>query len=650
MSRSIPLPARRCARGVLAFLFASTLTLSAARADDAVPPPATLPPVVVSATRVPTPESEVASSVTVITSQDIESKQQRTVPDLLRDVPGLNVVQTGGPGGVTSVFMRGTNSNHTKVLIDGVDASDPTSADGSFDFAHLLTSDIERIEVLRGPQSGLYGSDAIGGVINIITKSGTGPGSVTGSVEGGSFGTFNQAGSASGAVDRFNYALNIAHSRTSDSPVTPLNLLPPGRSRIDDSYDNQTYSTKLGATLTDNFDVGLVVRYVDTALRFTGDDFSVFPSVPAAEQSESDTRQLFTRGTAHQVLFDGVFDQTFGVGFTDYRRRDISPGTEPSFNRGDRVKFDWQGNIKVLPGQIVTLGAERQLDEIRNSPISAQTTTNAGLIQLQSSFIERLFNTISLRYDDNDRFGGKATYREAPAFLILETGTKLKGSVGTGFKAPSLEDLFVSFPAFNFFANPNLKPEESLGYDVGFEQLLASGRVQFGATYFHNDITNLIAPNDASTTNINIARATTYGVESFVADKPFDQVTVRGDYTYTIATDDIAHDELLRRPKHKASASVHWQATDALSLTATTIYVGSWIDGNRDFSIPRLHAGSYALVNLAGSYELGDGVTAFARIDNLLNRRYEDPVGFQRPGLGIFAGLKVAFDAAGPGR
>jgi vitamin B12 transporter len=280
MSGSVRYRARRRA---LAILVVSTLSVPVAYADDPAASPISLPPIVVSATRLPTPASEVASSVTVITSQDIESKQQRTVPDLLRDVPGLNVAQTGGAGGVTSVFMRGTNSNHTKVLVDSIDASDPTA--GSFDFAHLLTSDIGRIEVLRGPQSGLYGSDAIGGVINIITKSGTGPGSFTGSLEGGSFGTFNQVGSASGSIDRVNYALNIAHSRTSDSPVTPLNLLPPGRNRIDDSYDNQTYSTKLGADLTDNFDLGLVVRYVNTALRFTGDDFSVFPSVPAAEQS-----------------------------------------------------------------------------------------------------------------------------------------------------------------------------------------------------------------------------------------------------------------------------------------------------------------------------------------------------------------------------
>jgi vitamin B12 transporter len=638
------------ALAVLAVLALSSFPLSAARADDAAPQPVSLAPLVISATRLPTPASEIASSVAVITGEEIESKQQRTLPDLLRDVAGLNVIQSGGPGGTTFVFMRGTNANHTKVLIDGIDANDPSSPDGAFDFAHVLTAGIDRIEVLRGPQSGIYGSDAIGGVINIITKPGVGPAHFTGSVEGGSFGTFNQTGAASGSFARFNYAFNVAHFRSSDTPVTPLDLLPPGRKRIDDFYDNQTYSTKLGAGLADNLDVGLVARYVGTALRFTGDDLSVFPSVPAAAQSESDTRQLFTRGTVHHTLFDGIFDQTFGVGFTDYRRRDLSPGTEPSFNRGDRVKFDWQGNVRLTPGQILTLGAEHWTDEIRDSPISAQTTTNAGFIQLQSSFGERLFNTLSLRLDDNDRFGGQTTYRVAPAFLIPESGTKLKGSIGTGFKAPTLDQLFVSFPAFNFFANPNLKPEESVGYDLGFEQSVLADRVRFGATYFHNDITNLIAANETFTTNINIARATTYGVESFIQYAPTPGVTLRGDYTYTMAVDDILDRALLRRPRHKASLNASWQPTEAISLSATTIYVGPWIDGNRDFSIPRLKAGGYALVNLAGSYALGGGVTAFARIDNLLDRRYEDPTGFQRPGFGVFAGVKVAFDAVGVGR
>src|SRR5438105_7542401 len=200
--------------------------------------------IVVSATRIETPVNEIGSSVTLISAEEIERNQRRTLPDVLQTVPGLNIVQTGGPGGKTSVFMRGSNSNHTKVLIDGVDANDP-SQDGVFDFGQVLTWDIARVEVFRGPQSSLYGSDALGGVINIITEQGEGPARFSGMLEGGSFATFHQAGSLSGSTSRFNYSLNVDHFVADDTPVTPLDLLPPGRKRIDDSYENTTLSTKL---------------------------------------------------------------------------------------------------------------------------------------------------------------------------------------------------------------------------------------------------------------------------------------------------------------------------------------------------------------------------------------------------------------------
>jgi len=212
-----------------------------------------LPTVVVTPTRLPTPESEVGSSITVITEEDIQRKQERTLPDALRDVPGLNVVQTGGPGGQTSVFIRGANSNQTKVFIDGIDATDPAS--GTFNFEHVLTWDIERVEVVRGPQSGLYGGDAIGGVINIITKKGSGPAQFAGSLEGGTFGTLNQNFRVGGATERFNYYFDFAHWQSNDTPVTPADLVPAGRSVQNDSYDNKTYSARFGAVLTDNFDL-----------------------------------------------------------------------------------------------------------------------------------------------------------------------------------------------------------------------------------------------------------------------------------------------------------------------------------------------------------------------------------------------------------
>ena len=605
---------------VLIACFAPPVTAAAADASSSV----SLPPLVVTPTRLPTPENEVGSSITVISEEEIQRKQERTLPDALKDVPGLNVVQTGGPGGVTSVFIRGANSNQTKVFIDGIDATNP--ATGTFNFEHILTWDIERVEVVRGPQSGLYGADAIGGVINIITKKGSGPAQFAGSLEGGSFGTLNQNARMSGSLERFNYYLDFAHYHTSDIQVTPPDLIPMGRLVQGDSYDNKTFSGRFGADLADNFDLGLAIRYIGTSLNFTGDDFLG----PEALKSNERDQQLFTRGTAHLVSLDGMFDQTLGFSYTKFFQRDLDPNfspPEPSFFNGDRIKADWQGDIKLTPGQVLTLRAEHQRYEI--STPSAAITDDAGMIQLQSSFGERLFNAASVRYDSYDTFGSKTTFRVAPALLIPETDSRLKGSVGTGFKAPTLAELFQNFPSFNFFGNPNLKPETSIGYDLGFEQAVLEKRVRLGATYFHNNIDNLITINDTSTSFVNVGKATTYGVESFVAFTPWEPLTLRADYTYLMAKNDILDQQLLRRPKNKASLDAAWHVTEA--------------------AVTGLTANGYALVNLAGSYDLGNGVSAYARIDNLLDRRYQSPTGFLRPGLGVFAGLRLALDPIVPG-
>ena len=656
------------------FVFASSLlALSfhgrAAKADDPNPaqpfPPTSeatgpeqvpLPAVVVTATRLPTPESEVGSSITVITSEDIQQKQERTLPEVLNDVPGLNVVQTGSPGGTTSIFIRGTNANHTKVLIDGIDVSDPSSPNDAFDFSQILSSDIARVEVLRGPASGLYGSDAIGGVINIITKAGSGPPHVYGSLEGGSFDTFNQNTGASGSLGRFTYNFDFAHYHSGATDVTPSGLVPPGGTFNPDYYDNRTFSTKLGAQLTDDFDVGAVLRYVDTDLNSTSDDFSVFPPVPEAAPSYSRNHELFTRGFAHLVSVDGQFEQTIGFGYTGYWRNFLDPnpdaialGNDPSDFHGVREKLDWQGTVKVVPGETLVLGAEHQIERLNNTgPLSAHVTNHAGYIELQSNVTDRIFNAVSVRYDDNGSFGGHPTFREAPAYLIPETGTKFKGSVGTGFKAPTLDELYDNYPSFGFFANPNLKPETSLGYDFGFEQSLWDKQVEFGSTYFHNDISNLIQINTAGTTYENVGQATTYGAENYITYHPWEPLTLRANYTYTMANDDDTHTELLRRPKHKVSFNAKWQATDALLFTATAVYTGKWVDINRDGTASGLFATPYTLVNLAGNYDLGHGVSFFARINNLLDRRYQDPIGFQHQRLGVFAGVKVAFDVPMP--
>jgi vitamin B12 transporter len=600
--------------------------------------------VVVTATRIPTPESQVASSITVITSADIAAMQTPTLPDVLKLVPGLNVVQTGGPGGQTSLFMRGTNSNHVKVFVDGIDVSDPSNANASFDPSQFLTSDIEKIEVLRGPQSGLYGSDAIGGVINVITKSGNGPAQLTASVEGGSFDTFNQAAGISGSTGGFHYTANVEHFHSGETPVTPLEVLTPGTARIDDYYDNLSLSTKLGFDLTDTIDVGLVARYTDAHLRFTGDNFNDFPEppFPDASQSSTDTTQYYSRLFAHNVAFDGVLDQTLGVAYSNIKSTNRSPDNGTSENAGNRIKADWQGTIRLAAQEHLILGAEHQKDAI-SQPLSANINVSSGYAELQSGFGENFFDTVALRYDDNDHFGSKVTYRIAPVYSIKQTGTKIKASVGSGFKAPTLEDLFQSFPP-SFFANPNLRPETSTGYDIGFEQSLFGDAVQFGATYFRNIFKNLINSSADFTTLVNVGRAHSDGMESFIAYQPIAAYSARLDYTFTEAFDDIANTELLRRPKHKATLRNTWHATEQLSFDGTILYTGSWVDANRDFTnLEPLNAPSFTTVNLAGNYAVNKMLSVYARIDNLFDRRYQDPIGFLQPSIGAFAGAKVKF-------
>ena len=623
---------------------------AAPQVQEASPPPDAikLPEVTVSATATPEPVKDVGSSVTVIDSAQIERQQRRTVPDALSLVPGLNVVQTGGPGGQTSVFIRGTNSNQVKVLIDGMDASDPSNPNGSFDFGQLLTYDIARIEVLRGPQSGLYGADAIGGVISITTKAGEGPPKAKGLIEGGSFGTLNETMGFSGSTPVFSYNMNLAHFDVANTPVTPPELLPPGRLAIGNAYENWTLSTKLGAHLSDSLDASLVARYIDSTLRFTGNDFSTFPATPAASQSVQRNNQLYTRGEANWITFGGALKNRFRLGYTQayaqFKDPDTSFGiTLPTSNLGQRLQYDWQGLAELSREWTLIGGFESRHDQLSTAPTFARVANNAGYLQLLTRYDDRFFLASNIRYDANSQFGSRATFRVAPSFHVPWTETVLKGSYGTGFRPPALSQLYVDFPAFNFFGNPNLKPEESTGYDIGFEQPLFKDVIRAGATYYQNNITNLININETFTSLTNIGRAKTYGCEAFSAFTITPELSFRLDYTFTIARDEITDLELLRRPRNKLSMQAAWKPIDKLSLSTTLVFVGTFIDGNRDFSIRRLHAPGYTLVNLAANYEVSENFSAFGRIDNLFNVQYQNPTGFLAPGLGAYAGLRMTY-------
>ncbi|HLL27757.1 MAG TPA: TonB-dependent receptor [Xanthobacteraceae bacterium] len=625
---------------VAIFLLATPIT--AALADD-TSPLNTLPETVISATALPTPSEEIGSSVTVITQDQIERDQRRTIPDLLQTVPGLNVVQTGGAGGQTSVFIRGTNSNHVKVLIDGIEVSDPTQPARAFDFGNLTTADIDRIEILRGPQSGLYGADAIGGVISITTKQGSGPPQWKAMVEGGSFGTFNQSIGVSGGTQSVNYAFTAAHVLSTSTPVTPLNLLPPGEVRHNDFYDNWTYSGKVGVNLSEVFALNFVGRYTDAALHFTQDDS--FPSFPNPDQSSSRNHEFYGLTDAVWKLLDGKFNNHVGIAYTDVTRRAFDPDSFLAFSpplnlfAGNRIKYYWKSDLALAPGQTLYMGVEEEQEKATFDEFgffAKGSNQNLGsYAELHSAFADRLFLTSNIRFDQNENFGGHATWRLAPSYVIKETNTILKASYGTGFHAPALDQIFGPFGA-----NPNLKPEESRGYDFGFEQGLLQKRVRFGVTYFNNSIKDLIVPDPITFINENVAAAKIHGIESFVSVAVTDRFQIRTDYTRTIAIDATTGLELIRRPENKTSVSAVWQPTDPWTLSATLLWVGHWMDVPRAGGVSIVAPG-YNTVNLAANYKVSENLVVFGRVDNLFDKHYEDPFGFERPGLGVYGGIRV---------
>jgi vitamin B12 transporter len=646
----------------LAAALAATALGSGAFAQQ-VTPPTEVSPLVVTATLTPTPIDQVGSSITLITADQIQAQQWRTLPDALSTTPGLNIVQTGGPGGLTSVFIRGANSNHTEVIVDGLDVNDPSQND-AYDFGQGLTAGVEKIEVLRGPESSLYGADALGGVISIVTPDGEGRPSLAFSAEGGSFATTDETGSLSGSAGGFHYALNLSHFRSGDTPITPPGLLQPGESAIGDRYDNLTAQAKLGYDFTRDVRLGLVVRWVDTAYRSTGENYDQFPlpPFPDAAQTSQWEHQVFARAKLDFPL--GPLQNSVGAAYANFHTIIQSPDDgfglpAPIIDKADRLKFDWLGKIDLGHDNSLLLGVDDTVDRLIDSPVSATENRAGGFAELVARPAPGLSLAASVRYDSDDRYGGYATWRIAPAYTIAATGTLLKGSVGTGFKSPTLSELFVSFPDFDFLANSGLKPERSFGYDLGFEQPFWDSRVRVGATWFHNAIRDLIegepvsaCPNPPpppsgfqydpfSETYCNVGKATTYGVESFAALKVSSALDLRGDYTWLIARDDIAQAELLRRPKNKASVTADWRPIPRLRLAASLVYVGAWVDFDRSGSY-LVKASPYATVNLSGDYDLGRGVTLFARIDNLLDRRYEDPVGFDKPGIGAYGGLRFA--------
>jgi vitamin B12 transporter len=513
---------------------------------------------------------------------------------------------------------------------------------------------IERIEIIRGPQSTLYGSDAIGGVVNIITKKGEGKPKFFLSAEGGSFTTFRETTGISGGNKWVNYS--FAHSRFDTEGISAASKKDGNYER--DGYENTSLSARLGFTPLDNLDIDFILRYINAKT-----DLDNFGGVGGDDPNYvQKSKQLLFKTQVGLSLFD-LWTQKLAFATTD-NDRDVKNekdhqhpfDSERGHYEGQLIKFDWQHNLQLHKTNELTLGFEYEEEEGKSrynwesqwgpgeSLFPEKTANTKGYyIQDQIKLWERFFGTFGIRIDDHSRFGTEATYRIAPAYLIKETDTKIKGTFGTGFKAPTLYQLFAPATLWGPIGNKNLKPEKSRGWDFGIEQELLKKRVVLGATYFRNDFKDLIQ-FDWGQGYINVAKAKTEGVELFASAKPIDDLTLRINYTYTDTEDKTTGEALIRRPKNKIGFDLNYHFLNNGNVNLGVIYVGKRDD--MDFSISpsrRVKLDQYTLVNLAASYDISKNFQLFGRVENLLDKEYEEAKGFGTPGLSFFGGIKLSF-------
>lgn len=608
--------------------------------------PVALPELVVTATGIETPEDKLAASVTVITREDIARNQYQTFVDVLKAVPGINVVQSGGPGKETSIFMRGTNSNHVLVLIDGMNAADPSTPSGAFNAAHLMASAIDRVEVVRGPLSSLYGSDAIGGVIQVITRKGAGPASGSASVQAGTFRTDAEAANIQGARGMVNYNVTVDRFHTRSISVTPPGLRG-DRPDEKDGYTNYGYNARIGIDPTGNFGLTLFSRYINS--------YNAHDLEPEDPSSREKSAQWYNRLQGDLVLLDGRWTNTVGASYMRFDRTDLDDrnayvaAPSRSNSVGERLRFDWQSRVQVMPNLSVTGGADTMQERFRTqaqldpgpfSTISADDRISGAYLNGDVSLADRIFLTLGGRYDDQSRFGSHGTWRGSALYRHLETGTEIHVAYGTAYKSPTLYQLFGRSAYIT--GNPNLDPEESRGWEAGIRQRLPGDRLSAGATYFRNDITNLIQPNATFTSYVNVGRAKTQGVEAFVAASILPNLAARIDYTYTDARDDISNLWLLRRPWNKISVAVDWQPVPTVDLGLQVIHDGARADIDAQ-TYGRITPGGYTTVNLTAAWAVTPNWQVFGRLQNAFARNYQNPDGFQQPGFGAFGGVRATF-------
>ena len=593
------------------------------------------------------PAGQIGGSVTVIDSEAIERRQVRDVSDVLRDVPGVAVASTPG---LSQIRLRGAEANHVLVLVDGIEVSDPFF--GEFDFSSLQADEASKVEVLRGQQSAIYGSDAIGGVVQYITASGRVAPGVSARLEGGSFATVNASARAAGASTNFDYALTATGRRTEGTPNAR------GGSR-DLGSDSEAASAKLGASVAPSFRMTGVLRYSRLKSDFNGSDAD--PASPTFGQtidspgSYLNNNALYGLARGELDLLDGRWSNALSAQFADVKRDTFDPSGRTSGDRGGRFKGSYDTTLRFGAGgtkQRLTLAADYERESFRNADPTGfafngwRHINTSGLVgQYELLLGDNAAFGAAVRHDFNSRFADDTTYRVQGSYRFA-SGTSVRAAAGSGVKYPGIFELF-GFVDGQFLGNPDLTPETSRGWEAGVEQDFGGGRGQVGATYFsnrlHDEIVFAFLPGigfvGANSNEVSSQR----GIETFANLRFGPSWRMDAAYTYLRARE--AGREEVRRPKHVASLAVDYRPPDERwGTTVVARYNGKAADDA--FILPpfgspvRVKLDDYLLLNWNADYRLSDHLELFGRVENILDEHYEQVFSFVSPGRSAYAGLR----------
>lgn len=607
--------------------------------------------IVVSGAMTPLTINQLGSAATVIDRDEIERRQVRYVSDLLRSVPGFSVSRTGVAGSQTQLRVRGAEANHVLVMIDGVRATDPATGD-EFRWEHLTTANIERVEIVRGPQSALWGSDAVAAVVNIVTRS-AGAG-VDGFVESGSNSSLNAGFNGALSNDGWSLTGSIERLDTDGENIARVGS-------EDDNADITTASlgARVAASDTLTFDFGL--RAVDAYSQFDPVDFFV-TGLPTDGDLATESENLYARAGAKLESLDGRLTQRFDVNYFDSDHSNLTDGVETSATGSERLTLRYQADI-ALQDNGLSLALERQeADYNYSSSDTAFGDPNQEQSRDITSFIaeyrglshDRFTWLLSGRYDDNSEFKSAVNGRLSLSYAAA-AATTLRANIGTGRKDPSFTEQFGFFPG-QFVGNPDLKPERSVSYDIGIDQGFADGAVLLQVSLFHQDLTDEINgfvfdPVTFVQTAENIdGESERSGVELAARWSVNDFFDVRTSYTYTDSTEeDFAGDDVreLRRPKHAGSVSFDFRSSNERFRASLFADYG----GDRtDVFFPPFPApsetvtlDSHWLVELTAQYAVTPSVTLFARGANLLDEDYEEVYGYRTLGRTMYIGARINF-------